>query len=262
VANTGTLPARLNRGEAVLGMNAKMTAVLGSYIAREAVLAPALVACNHAELTGLVTDVQGKLGAFNEQAQAQSEPTEGKTAECGELLDRMIAIALDVANAVAAYADKQGLTDLAAQVAVAQTDFKRLRKLQRPWLGQRIHDVGASVIDHLAEYEVTTETLTALQEAIDAVHAGLKEPKRTIVSKKVATQNLDTLFQETAALFEQIDRVLFALRKKHPALYAAYHAAAVIVDPPRRPRARAARRAAVAVVTPGAEAPQGDNLAA
>jgi hypothetical protein len=220
--------------------------VLGSYIAREAVLAPALPECNHAELTALVTDVQGKLGAFNERAQAQSEPTEGKTAECGELLDRMIASALDVANAVAAYADKEGLTDLGAQVDIARTDFTSLRKLHRPWLAQRMHDAAAGVLEHLASYEVNAATLTALQDDIDAVLTGSREPKRTLVSKKVATQNLDTLFGETAGLFEQIDRVMFALRKKHPELYAAYRAASVVVDSPRRRQANEAKAPAPA----------------
>ena len=171
-----------------------------------------------------------KIAEIYELATIQNQGTRGKTARRDELLQGMVDLTLDVANALTAYAAEHQLTELRESVDVSAGTFARLRIADRPGRARVIHDTAQPVVAELVPYGVTPATLAELQAQIGLVQAWLDQPRQTIRARTEATAQLAGLFRETNELLEgQIDRLVFLARKPHPEFYAAYRRAREII---------------------------------
>lgn len=196
-------------------MNAKQLAKLVSFVTTEKTLKNTTETSEIAGLPATLTELSAILGEINTLAATQNQLTEGKTARRDEMLAAMRELALEVANAVAAHADAQNLTEILPDVLVTPADFARQRIPERPLLAQRIHTAGVATLpQHPA--------LPELKARIDAVREALTQPREAIAERRAATQQLAVLFDNADALLRRIDRMLFPLRKTSPQFYAKY----------------------------------------
>lgn len=192
-------------------------------------------------LPGELEVFRAKMGEVLRLAQTQEEAVAGKRARRDQVLDEMAEAAVEVATLVAAYADKQKLTELAPRVRVRPGDFVRARKVSRPVLARTVLDAAREVLPSLAPYGVTAAMLDELERRIAAAIEGIHQPRTGVVERKAATARLLALLDEIDELLgTQVDRLVYAVRKKHPQAYASYRAARAIIDRPatRKPPER------------------------
>jgi len=174
---------------------------------------------------------RAKMGEMISLAQMQEEALAGKRLRRDELLDEMVDAAVDIAALVSAYADKHKLVELASLVRVEPGDFARTRRSARTVLAKSILDAAHAVLPELAPYGVTAEMLEDLDLRITAALEGLHQPRTGIVERKTATGRLAALFDEIDALLDnQIDRLVYRVRKSFPSAYASYRSAREIID--------------------------------
>lgn len=171
-----------------------------------------------------------KIAQIHALAVDQSQGTRGKTARRDELMQTMVDLALDVASAIGAYASTERLTELGKSLHASPRMFARLRIPERPALTQGIHDAAQPVAEELVPYGVTPEMLAELQAQIGLVRAWLDQPRAAIRARAAVTAQLAEAFRETDALLEeQIDRMVFVVRKTHPEFYADYRRARDVI---------------------------------
>jgi len=184
-------------------------------------------------LSGELDVFRTKMGEVLRLAQTQEEAVAGKRARRDQLLDEMAEAAVEIATVVAAYADKHRLTELAPRVRVRPGDFARARTVSRPVLARTVLDAAREVLPDLGPYGVTAERLDELERRIAAAVDGIHQPRTGMVERKAATARLLALLDEIDELLgSQVDRLLYAVRRKHPQAYAGYRAARAIVDRP------------------------------
>ncbi len=195
-------------------------------------------ALGQAAITALLGALSTKLNALFARIESQTQVTAGKTARRDEVVDDMIDATLEVAGLLRAHAHAQGLTVLAATADITLTSFRRMRMVERPTLGQRIHDAALPLAVALTPLGATADMLPDLLAKIMAARAIINEPRTTIVEKSVATVQVAQLCTEIDELLEhQVDGVMFPLRKTHSELYDRYSAARAVVGLPGRPDA-------------------------
>lgn len=212
-------------------MNTKQNNKLASYLATEAALAAIPEVDRVPGLSAELEVFRTKMGEMQNLLQTQQEAVAGKRARRDELLAEMAEAAVDVATLVAAYADKQKLTELAHLVRVGPGDFTRTRQAARPVLARSVLDAAHAVLPALASYGVTAQMVENLQARISAALEGLHQPRSGFVERKTATERLAALFDEIDALLKaQIDRLVYPIRKTHPDAYASYRSAREIID--------------------------------
>ena len=208
---------------------------LAMYLAVQVALQAAADAVGIAGLTALLDVLKTKLDALFELTETQTQTTAGKTARRDEVVDDMAAATLEVAGLLRAHAHAHGLVELAATAAITPSSFVRMRMVERPVHGQRIHDAALPHAVALAPLGAAVDMLPDLQAKIDAARAIINEPRTTIVKKAVATRDVAALCAEIDALLEhQVDGVMFPLRRTQPALHARYVAARDLVGLPSR----------------------------
>lgn len=179
------------------------------------------------------SELQAGIDQIDALAQVQATRTEGVSASKEEELAQMAEAALAVAGGVRSYAKAKGLTELAARVRLTPSDFSRCRAIERVRLAQQVHDAAASVVENLADYDVTAAELTGLAKEIAEASASLDAPRAATGTRKSATTRLPAAFRAMDELLkERIDPLALKLKPTQPAFYANYLAARVIVDVP------------------------------
>lgn len=211
-------------------MNKKQHHKLLSYHATLAALEALPGVGDIAGLPAELAAFRTRMGEVLRLAQVQREAVAGKRLRRDELLREMADAAVDVAQLVSAYAHKQKLVELSALVRVDPPDFSRMRRSARPVLAKTILDAAHAVLPELAPYGVTAAMLHDLEARMVAALEGIHQPRTGIVERKTATGRLATLFDEIDVLLEeQIDRLVYRIRKTHPTAYASYRSAREIM---------------------------------
>lgn len=211
-------------------MNSHQHNKLDAYNAVAVLLASAPEIANVPGLPGKVALLSAKTGEINSLAQTQMQPLQASTTKRDKLLEEMAEMTLDIAGFVKTVAREQNLPEL-AELVIIGAGYRRMRRAHRVIIAQRVADAAQTVLSHLANYGVTADTLDGLRARIQVAGAGLTIPRSTTVEKKAATTKLAVLFAEVDILLrEQIDPLVFPLRKTQVELYARYRAARSIVD--------------------------------
>jgi hypothetical protein len=233
-------------------MNTHQHNKLDAYKAVEALLTSAPEIANVPGLPGKVAVLSAKTGEIDSLAQTQTQPIQASTTKRDKLLEEMTEMTLDIAGFITTVAREQNLPEL-AELVIIGAGYRRMRRAHRLIIAQRVADAAQTVLPHLGSYGVTADTLASLREKIQVAGAGLTIPRSTTVVKKAATTKLAALFAEVDILLrEQIDPLVFPLRKTQVEFYARYRAARSIVDrrgPRRGSREEASTSAPVPLTT-------------
>lgn len=230
-------------------MNRHQNNKLASYAAVEAALKANPEIASVPSLPAKLTRLSAKMGEIKSLAKTQTQPIQAGTARRDQLLEEMTGMTLEIAGFVTSIAHEQDLPELARTVAIGR-GFRRVRRAHRLVIAQCVLEAARTVLPALGDYGVTDETLTTFQTQIKVADEGLTIPRSTVVAKRAATVKLVALFNEVDGLLrDQIDRLVFPLRKTSVEFYAAYLAARSIVDRP------GPRKTATEETTPPASMP-------
>nr|WP_321356083.1 hypothetical protein [uncultured Draconibacterium sp.] len=162
--------------------------------------------------------------------QEQSKVTLGKVkAE----LKRTIADKADVLNdVVEVFALMNGNEKLAEKMADSASDLYRMKydDMQR-----RVKVIIDSATEHqeelIAEYGLTAEQVTDLQNDYDRLNELSGQPREYQISSAVATQTLEELFTEVNNLLEnQLDNLMKVFKRRDAAFYMGYEKARMVVN--------------------------------
>jgi hypothetical protein len=219
----------------VSNMNAKQTHKLASITATESLLkASPMIIANAPGLPEKLTMLSARVDEINRLAKVQTQPVQVRTAERNRILDEMTDMTLEIAGFVRTVANELQLEQLALSVRVGIGSFRRARRSHRVWFAQRVADAAQSVIRNLGVYGVTAETLATLQERIDIATRRVNLPRETMDEKMAATKRLVSIFKEVDSMLEnEIDPLVFPLRKANIEFHARYRATRSIINQPR-----------------------------
>lgn len=190
-----------------------------------------------ARLAALITLV----GKIIEQAAIQEQPLKGRLDRRDQTLGAVAETAVPVAGAVLSYARATEQPELAAQVENFRSRFGRMRRAERVRIAQRVHDAAVPLAAELADYGLTAAMLEDLRARIEAADKSASAPRVTAEDKKVATQQLERIFEQAERLIAEIDPMLLKLQLTDPATHDRYLAARIVYD---RPGARQGDEAA------------------
>jgi hypothetical protein len=212
-------------------MNSVQSNKLASYGAVEALLRATPEIADVAGLPDKLAVLSAKVGEINSLAKTQTQPLRASMTERDLVLDEMADQAVEIAGLITTLARDLKAPQLAEAVEVGRSSFRRARRGHRRWFAQRVLDTAQSVLPQLTAYGVTAETLAAFQARIEAASAKVTGTRSTAVEKVASTRRLIELFKEVDELVDdQIDRLVFRLRKNHPAFNARYEEARAVVD--------------------------------
>jgi len=216
-------------------MNTYQTNKLACYAAVEAVLKANPEIATVPGLPAKVEMLSARIGEIHHLAREQTEPMGITIAKRNTLFAAMTAMTLEVAGVVMNVARDRSLPEVAQAVNITASAFRLARRPQQIWLAQRVHETARTVLEPLATYGVTAETLATLERRIRTASEAIHMPRTTVTSKKSATQQLTAVFRAVDALLrDEIDRLVYRLRADHPRLHADYRAARAVVDVGRR----------------------------
>lgn len=153
----------------------------------------------------------------------QAKITEGKVAERDRVFGEMITAVLAFAGVLRSHAAEHNLSDLLATVWVTPTDFNKARFADKVVMAQAILDAAKPRLAELAPFEVTAESLAAVQAKVGAARDVLPTPRGAIADRKAATEQLAVAFRAAQAFRElQLDPLLLPLKETAPQFYAKY----------------------------------------
>lgn len=164
------------------------------------------------------------------ETQAKSEATIGKTKLA---LKKSLAIKGDILNdLVEVYATLEGNDELARQMGDTQTD---LYKMPYEKLIIRIKLIIEKALELketlIAEYGMTEEQVTDLQNDLDTLLEISGQPRAYQIKSVVATKELSQLFDVANDLLKnQLDKLLSIFKKRDVNFYNGYVKARLVVD--------------------------------
>lgn len=212
-------------------MNTKQKNKLVSYAAAEAVLRANPEVANVAGLPAKINALTARIAEIHDLALIQGQPLAVSRAKREALFASMAALTMKVAGVVMNVARDRRSGELAAAVQVNRNALRLSRPPERLWLARRVHSAALGVLDALAAYGVTEQTLADLQARIDAAADGVHLARTTVTAARAATERLRTLFSETDAMLRQeLDPLVEQLREEQPHFHADYRAAREVVD--------------------------------
>lgn len=143
----------------------------------------------------------------------------------------MMAITLDIAAAVYAYAASVGDDELRDSVNYSPSNLRNARDTVLKDICQSIHDAANGVVTELDDYGVTPEILEKQQKEIDDFVEILAKPRTAINKRATATAYLKELFKQADNLLKhQLDKLMITYRIREPEFYNNYRYARRIVD--------------------------------
>lgn len=214
-------------------MNKYQTNKLASYTATERLLKATPEIDDVPGLPAKVARLSAKVGEINSLAKTQTQPIQVRTTERDLMLGAMTEMTLEIAGFVRTVARELQRPPLAQAVQVGVGSFRRARLSHRVWFAQRVLDAAQTVLPQLGTYGVTAETVATLQGLIQSATENVNLPRETVGVKKAATQQLVSLFADVDALLEEeIDPLVFPLRKTLPGFFSAFESARSVFDVP------------------------------
>src|SRR5438876_9589538 len=114
-----------------------------------------------------------------------------------------------IADQVSAFAAKTGKHDLGAQVEMTKSYLDKLQDSDLEQVAERVHDLANANIADLADYGVTAQGLTALDDARTAFVAKKTVPREKAAQRKAETMSLPQLIANVRGIFRnEIDKMM------------------------------------------------------
>src|ERR1041384_3472866 len=164
-------------------------------------------------IVAAVARLSASIKQINSLSQSLNGGTTGVTEDKKLARKAMASTTEVVAGAVLAYASVTGNVELKAKVDYSAGDILRVRDTHSANLCQGIHDDAEKILDDLAEYGVTADTLAALQTKIDAYTGKVSKPRTTRSTNRASGTMLKTEFASvTKTLTEELDGLMLRFK--------------------------------------------------
>jgi hypothetical protein len=160
---------------------------------------------------------------------ADASVTIGKTKLA---LKKTIALKADILNdIVEVYATMQGNDELARQMGDSQTTLWRMKYADLIMRVMQIIEKAEELKDVLiAEYGMTEEQVTDLQNDMNQMLEINGQPRAYLIKHVVATKELEQLFGDGMGLLESMDKLMSIFKKRDVNFHNGYEKARMIVD--------------------------------
>lgn len=174
---------------------------------------------------------QGYIRQINTHKQVQETKKGGLAEHKQQRKEQLVAVALDVASKLKAYATFTRQTVLLREIDYAPSDLKQTGAGTLIDRTRIIHQRAQEHLKSLAEYRVHKELLNELRQAIADFEGSLNEPRLGTVARKEATDALHACFGEADLLLrERLDLIVGIVRAAEPAFFAGYQHARMLVE--------------------------------
>jgi hypothetical protein len=147
----------------------------------------------------------------------------GKTQVKYDAEDSLVALMLQVGSALYSYATDSNDAALRLKSNFCKTSLRRMRDMELVAAGNSLYTAALAVVDKLAEFGITAETLACLKDAAD-VYEDAVGKQGTGVSQHTTAINTvaDTFRAIDRLLTEKIDPLMLSMEKDNPVLYREY----------------------------------------
>jgi hypothetical protein len=195
-------------------------------------------------LTAALSELKTLLASITAAAPLSAAVITGITTDKKVSKDELSQTAAILAGQIYAYAAKTRNNTLKEAANFSVSDLKRLKDGELGPRCQAIYDLGAENLSALKDYGVSSNTLTDLQEAIEAYTQTVPKPRSALADRSTVKANLRQYFKETdALLLEQIDKLVESFAEEFPDFVATYKSARIIVDEKTKPKPNGANGA-------------------
>ena len=178
-----------------------------------------------------VADLDADIAAISETARKHQTPTAGATDEKEQVRLEFEERLLEVADQLAALAEKNKDANLAAQVEFTLSSLDKLEDDALEETGQSVSALAATNLAALADYGITAADVTALDALRTRFHGVKSVPRTAIAGRAGQTANLPVLISNTTSLLRnRLDKLMTKFKKSSPEFYSGYRTARVIVD--------------------------------
>jgi hypothetical protein len=176
-------------------------------------------------------EFKSKIVAISETEQLKVVVIKGIATDKSTAKQALAETALDIANAVYAFAATNSNETLKQEMKFTLSKLAKTRDEEHVPQTQNIHDRGSELINDLKDYGITTAILTELQTAISNYSAVTPKPRTAVSNRKTITANLSRLFKEAdAILHDKMDKLIGIFKKNNPDFAATYEATRIIID--------------------------------
>lgn len=174
-----------------------------------------------------------RLGDLTEEidvcAKAQAAK-DGATDEKSATLNALAEVAFEVAAGTRAFARSTGDQYLAGQMDFSASEITRGSDRAVISRCEAILETAGEVVDSLAEFQITSTKLKALEKRIAEFRAVQPKPRQNRSASSAATAQLPKLFVRAAELLkDELDGLAVQFKSANPAFYAEYRSARHVV---------------------------------
>jgi len=193
---------------------------------------------NNAGVTSAVPALGTVVGKFNStigtiQAKAKEFDlaVTGKAQVKQDAEDELIDALLPAAGCLAAYAHTTKSTELLAKATVTDSTFRRLRDTEIVTKAKGLLELIQGNAAKLGDYGVTADSVTELNEKIDAYAAALGQKESGYSDRASLRKALFDLFDEADTILDkQMDPIMEQFKKRETEFYDSYSVARSIKD--------------------------------
>lgn len=192
---------------------------------------------NHGVWSGLIAfanaynDFEGKIADIEDALETQEVNITGIAKDKGAAGEQMIDKAIEVANAVFAYASDNNDLTLKGKVDYSRTDLSQVRDAVTLQRCEVIKDTALDVLGSLGTYGINGSDVVALQNLIEDFALSIAAPRTAITERKGATSDMVELFSGAdIVLDEKMDKLAEQFKATDPHFYKLYFDARIIVD--------------------------------
>ncbi len=213
-------------------MNSKQNNKLNMYLTVKAVLTDHTA--DYQTVAAFVDQAKvfnGKLDTITAIAQAQEADRKGITVDKTQLQELLIDSVMIGAGIVRAFATVTKQADLKAQVSFTRSDVDHGTDTQISTRAGLVMSLTESNATALKAYGWTADVAAELKSRKEAYDAVVSAPRQSIGNRKVLTDTLAGLFDETDALLEDVlDALALQFETSAPTFTAEYEQARNVVN--------------------------------
>lgn len=145
-------------------------------------------------------------------------------------LKQVIADKMDILDDVLeAYADDTENAELLAQASNSRSDYFRLSHEDFETKTKNVIGLLESHVDSMVDYGVSVEQIEDAKVSFNLFQDKRGKPRGYQIASRVATQNLEDLFEEGNVLLQKLDKVIARFRRSNVMFFNGYQAARYIV---------------------------------
>ncbi|MGE0076367.1 MAG: carboxypeptidase regulatory-like domain-containing protein [Bacteroidales bacterium] len=178
--------------------------------------------------------LEGNINQIQATAELQQFKKTG-VAESKRLLRASLIIqGEDTSRKMVAFATNTNNSVLLKEVQYSKSELIRASDSDLRAMVQGIYDRAHENIAQLATYGITEALLTSLLAAINMFNESIPKVRERTSTKRMYTVQLESLFSETEAALDRIDKIVEIVRLTQPEFYAGYQCSRIIVNTSKR----------------------------